>query len=106
MKCVFSNRTFAAISGCIPLLVQFTQTDKDTETCKKALQALHNLVNAQPDEKCRKRESRVLKLLDQLREYTESLKNKSNSSLASAVENPEGIHWFFIIITCIQHNIF
>nr|CAH7717003.1 unnamed protein product [Callosobruchus chinensis] len=62
-------------SGCIPLLVQLVQSDRDGETRKKASQALHNLVNSQPDEKLRKRESRVLKLLDQCRAYTEALRN-------------------------------
>ncbi|CAH2002843.1 unnamed protein product [Acanthoscelides obtectus] len=62
-------------SGCIPLLVQLVQSDRDAETRRKASQALHNLVNSQPDEKLRKRESRVLKLLDQCRAYTEALRN-------------------------------
>ncbi|CAG9858226.1 unnamed protein product [Phyllotreta striolata] len=62
-------------SGCIPLLVQLVQSDRDGDTRKKAAQALHNLVHSQPDEKLRKRESRVLKLLEHCRAYTEVLKN-------------------------------
>ncbi|XP_060525478.1 adenomatous polyposis coli protein-like isoform X2 [Cylas formicarius] len=60
-------------SGCIPLLVQLVQSDKDEDTRKKAAQALHNLVNSQPDEKIRKRESRILKLLEHARAYVEAL---------------------------------
>ncbi|XP_050306295.1 adenomatous polyposis coli protein-like isoform X2 [Anthonomus grandis grandis] len=61
-------------SGCIPLLVQLVQSDKDNETRKKAAQALYNLVNSQPDEKIKKREIRVLKLLEDARRYIECLK--------------------------------
>lgn len=61
-------------SGCIPLLVQLVQSDKDCETRTKASQALQNLINAQPDEKIRKREVRIFKLLEQIREYTEALR--------------------------------
>ncbi|XP_066257958.1 adenomatous polyposis coli homolog isoform X2 [Euwallacea similis] len=61
-------------SGCIPLLVQLVQSDKESENRKKAAQALHNLVNSQPDEKIRKREVRILKLLEDTRRYIECLK--------------------------------
>lgn len=60
--------------GCIPLLVQLVQSDRDSGTRKKAAQALHNLVNLQSDEKLRKRESRVLKLLEHCRSYTEAIR--------------------------------
>lgn len=50
------------------------QSDKDNETRTKAAQALENLINAQPDEKVRKREVRIFKLLEQVREYTEALR--------------------------------
>lgn len=66
-----------SLTGCIPLLVQLVQSDKDADTRKKASQALHNLIYAQPDEKLKKRESRVLKLLEQARLYTEALKNNT-----------------------------
>ncbi|KAJ3640661.1 hypothetical protein Zmor_027209 [Zophobas morio] len=62
-------------SGCIPLLVQMVQSDKDPEARKKASQALQNLVHSQPDEKLRKREVRVFKLLENTRGYTEALRN-------------------------------
>ncbi|XP_030746135.1 adenomatous polyposis coli protein-like isoform X2 [Sitophilus oryzae] len=81
-------------SGCIPLLVQLVQSDKDNETRRKASQALHNLVNSQPDEKVRKREARILKLLEHARNYVEYLKNGvefelevSGGSVGSSSEN-------------------
>lgn len=68
-------------AGCIPLLVQLVQSDKDSDTRRKASQALHNLVNSQPDEKLRKRECRVLKLLEQCRTYTEAMRNNTDYEL-------------------------
>ncbi|KAK9874744.1 hypothetical protein WA026_005556 [Henosepilachna vigintioctopunctata] len=62
-------------SGCIPLLVQLVQSDRDTETRKKASKALHNLVHSQPDEKLKKRETRILKLLETVCAYNEALLN-------------------------------
>ncbi|XP_045467801.1 uncharacterized protein LOC123676128 isoform X2 [Harmonia axyridis] len=62
-------------SGCIPLLVQLVQSDRDSETRKKATKALHNLVQSQPDEKLRKREIRILKLLETVCAYNEALLN-------------------------------
>ncbi|KAK4883631.1 hypothetical protein RN001_006950 [Aquatica leii] len=62
-------------SGCIPLLVQLVQSDKDADTRKKAAEALNNLISSNTDEKLRKRETRVLKLLEQIRLYTSHLHN-------------------------------
>lgn len=76
-------------SGCIPLLVQLVQSDRDGDTRTKAAQALHNLVHSQPDEKLRKRESRVLKLLDHCRAYTEALKNNMDFQLMESSSNSE-----------------
>lgn len=50
------------------------QSDKDCDTRTKASQALQNLISAQPDEKIRKREVRIFRLLEQVREYTEALR--------------------------------
>lgn len=61
------------VTGCIPLLVQLVQSDKEPETRIKANQALQNLINAQPDERIRKREIRIFKLLEQARLHTEAL---------------------------------
>lgn len=53
--------------------MQLVQSDKDQETRRRASQALFNLVYAQPDEKLRKRETKVYKLLEHMRFYTEAL---------------------------------
>ncbi|KAK9877635.1 hypothetical protein WA026_019305 [Henosepilachna vigintioctopunctata] len=42
---------------------------------KKASKALQNSVKSQPDEKARKREMKILSLLEVITDYTESLKN-------------------------------
>lgn len=89
-------RLFLTVLGCIPLLVQLVQSDRDGDTRKKAAQALHNLVNSQSDEKLRKRESRVLKLLEQCRNYTEALrKNLEYEQLECSTSTSEGIFFFF-----------
>lgn len=82
-------------SGCIPLLVQLVQSDKDVDTRKKASQALHNLVYSQPDEKIRKREIRLLKLLEQIRAYVDSLKNNTEYVPEGAIS--EGSRFFFVL---------
>lgn len=62
-------------SGCIPLLVQLIHSPElDKEVRSRAAEALHNIVHAQIDEKRRRREVRVLKLLQQVREYCDELK--------------------------------
>lgn len=61
--------------------MQLVQSDKNCETQKKAAQALHNLVHSNPDEKLKKRETRVLKLLEEIRAYSEYLLNKSDEAL-------------------------
>ncbi|CAG9838038.1 unnamed protein product [Diabrotica balteata] len=74
-------------SGCIPLLVQLVQSDRDGDTRTKAAQALHNLVHSQPDEKLRKRESRILKLLEHCRAYIEAVKNNMDFQPAEKSED-------------------
>lgn len=54
--------------------MQLVQSDKECDTRMKASQALQNLINAQPDEKIRKREIRIFKLLEQAREYIDALR--------------------------------
>ncbi|PSN58422.1 hypothetical protein C0J52_02807 [Blattella germanica] len=46
----------------------------DVETRQRAAQALHNMVHSHPDDKRGRREARVLRLLEQVREYCESLR--------------------------------
>lgn len=70
---MFFRFIYFVFLGCVSLLVQLVHSDKDSNTRKKASQALQNLITAQPDEKLRKRESKVLKLLEQIRMYNEAL---------------------------------
>ncbi|KAF5273389.1 hypothetical protein FQA39_LY07406 [Lamprigera yunnana] len=77
-------------SGCIPLLVQLVQSDKDADTRKKASQALNNLVSSNTDEKLRKRETRVLKLLEQMRLYIDYLQNRNDVRLESLPVSEDG----------------
>ncbi|XP_071492084.1 adenomatous polyposis coli protein-like isoform X1 [Diadema antillarum] len=70
-------------SGCIPLLIHILHgTDQESvlgnfrgsqkaRAC--ASTALHNIVHLNPDEKRRKQEGRVLRLLEQIRAYCDSL---------------------------------
>lgn len=71
------------------------QSDKDSDTRKKASQALYNLVNSQPDEKIRKREIRIMKLLEDSRKYIECLKYNliyelEKSATATSEQSEEG----------------
>lgn len=66
------------------------QSDKDCETRSKASQALQNLINAQPDEKIRKREVRIYKLLEQARSYTEALRNDTKYEPDSSCVSEDG----------------
>ena len=62
-------------SGVLPLLIQLIHSPElDIEVRGRAAEALHNIVHAQTDEKRRKREAKVLKLLQQIREYSDFLK--------------------------------
>ncbi|XP_044743174.1 uncharacterized protein LOC123305506 isoform X2 [Chrysoperla carnea] len=80
-------------SGCIPLLVQLVHSECDALTRQQASQALHNLVQAQPDERLLRRETRVLKLLEQIRIYCENIVDEktpdtpSTSEISSDKEN-------------------
>ncbi|XP_076044562.1 uncharacterized protein LOC143027230 isoform X2 [Oratosquilla oratoria] len=65
-------------SGCLPLLIQLLHGgDGDPaptrETRLRAAQALHNIVHSHPDDKRGRRESRVLRLLEQIRDYSDYL---------------------------------
>jgi adenomatosis polyposis coli protein len=73
-----NRETCAALrrSGCIPLLVQIMHSDPDLAARKKAGQALHNVVHCHPDDKAGRREARVLRLIEQLIEYCDSLREK------------------------------
>lgn len=65
-------------SGCLPLLIQLLHGgDGDVaptrETRLRAAQALHNIVHSHPDDKRGRREARVLRLLEQIRDYSDYL---------------------------------
>lgn len=62
-------------SGCLPLLVQLIHAPgQDPDTRDRAMQALHNVVHAKSDERAGRREARVLRFLEQLRDYCQSLR--------------------------------
>ncbi|XP_015513047.2 uncharacterized protein LOC107219364 isoform X2 [Neodiprion lecontei] len=62
-------------SGCLPLLVQLIHAPgQDPETRDRASQAIHNIVHSRGEERAGRREARVLRLLEQLRDYCQSLR--------------------------------
>lgn len=66
-------------SGCIPLLVQLMQLDKDSDTRNKAARAICNLISSQPDERIRKREIKIFRLLEEIKNYTEELRTGNSA---------------------------
>ncbi|XP_018399631.1 PREDICTED: uncharacterized protein LOC108777290 [Cyphomyrmex costatus] len=62
-------------SGCLPLLVQLIHAPgQNPDTRDRAMQALHNVVHAKSDERAGRREARVLRFLEQLRDYCQNLR--------------------------------
>ncbi|XP_011058718.1 PREDICTED: uncharacterized protein LOC105148599 isoform X2 [Acromyrmex echinatior] len=62
-------------SGCLPLLVQLIHAPgQNPDTRSRAMQALHNVVHAKSDERASRREARVLRFLEQLRDYCQNLR--------------------------------
>lgn len=62
-------------SGCLPLLVQLIHAPgQDVDTRERAARALHNVIHARSDEKVGRREARVLRLLEQVRDYCQALR--------------------------------
>ncbi|XP_044013001.1 protein PF14_0175-like isoform X2 [Aphidius gifuensis] len=67
-------------SGCLPLLIQLIHArGQDIETRERASQALHNVIHARCDEKVGRREVRVLRLLEQIRDYCQMLRISLNT---------------------------
>lgn len=79
-------------SGCLPLLIQLLHgSERDQvlsehrssanvkwavrEARRRASQALHNIVHAHPDDRRGRREARVLRLLEQIRDYSDFLRD-------------------------------
>ncbi|KAI8421245.1 hypothetical protein MSG28_008302 [Choristoneura fumiferana] len=56
-------------AGCIPLLVQLIHSKVPRETRDRAAKALRNIIHTQTDDKSGRREARVWRLLEQVREY-------------------------------------
>ncbi|GFV05559.1 adenomatous polyposis coli protein [Trichonephila clavipes] len=61
--------------GCLPLLIELLHdgVGGSSEVRKNATQVLHNLVFSQPDDKRARREGRVLRYLEEIREYSDKL---------------------------------
>ncbi|XP_053598046.1 uncharacterized protein LOC103575404 isoform X2 [Microplitis demolitor] len=63
-------------SGCLPLLIQLIHTPgQNQEIRERASRALHNVILARSDEKIGRREVRVLRLLEQIRDYCQMLRS-------------------------------
>jgi adenomatosis polyposis coli protein len=78
------------VAGCLPLLVQLLHApDSDTDVRQRASLALHNMVRSNPDDKRARREARVLRLLEQVREYCDSLREMINA--AAPAEDRQGL---------------
>ncbi|KAL0881341.1 hypothetical protein ABMA27_001221 [Loxostege sticticalis] len=56
-------------AGCIPLLVQLIHSKVPRDTRDRAAKALRNIIHTQTDDKAGRREARVWRLLEQVREY-------------------------------------
>lgn len=72
------NREMCTIlrqSGCISLLVQIIHTEPNDELRQKqCLQTLHNIIHCNADDKAGRRETRVIKLIEQLFDYCDALR--------------------------------
>lgn len=80
-------------SRCIPLLVQLLHIDPShpdnprpaRPVRARAARSLHNIVHAHPSDKHCKREAKVLKLLEVLRQYCDFLRDVLEASVGSGV---------------------
>ncbi|XP_051159585.1 adenomatous polyposis coli protein-like isoform X2 [Leptopilina boulardi] len=76
-------------SGCLPLLVQLIHAPgQNHETRERASRALHNIIQARSDERTGRREVRVLRLLEQLRDYCQSLRLSLESTRDDLERHP------------------
>jgi len=93
-----ANCDMMRTSRCIPLLVQLLHTDpKHPENPRPARQvrtraarSLHNIVHAHPNDKHCKREAKVLKLLEVLRQYCDFLRDALASNARGEVVSGRG----------------
>ncbi|XP_050074355.1 uncharacterized protein LOC126561963 [Anopheles maculipalpis] len=72
-------------SGCVPLLVHIIHNEPNEVARRNARQALVNVVRCNGDEGAARRELKVLRLIDQLIDYTDLLKEQTRES----TQNPE-----------------
>lgn len=74
-------------SGCISLLVQIIHSEPTDEIRQKqCLQALHNIINCNADDKAGRRENRIIKLLEQLFDYCDALRLILRNELSDDVD--------------------
>uniref|UniRef100_A0A1Q3FWR5 Putative beta-catenin-binding protein apc n=1 Tax=Culex tarsalis TaxID=7177 RepID=A0A1Q3FWR5_CULTA len=69
-------------SGCIPLLVQIIHNDPNETARRNARQSLNNVIGCHPDDKAGRREVKVLKLIEQLVDYSDQLRDYSETDSA------------------------
>lgn len=74
-------------SRCIPLLVQMIHFESDDVTKQQAREALKNVVNYHPDDKAGRRESKVLRYIEQIMDYCEVLRKSQENGNEAAVES-------------------
>uniref|UniRef100_A0A182M7N8 Protein zer-1 homolog-like C-terminal domain-containing protein n=1 Tax=Anopheles culicifacies TaxID=139723 RepID=A0A182M7N8_9DIPT len=67
-------------SGCVPLLVHIIHNEPNEVARRNARHALVNVVRCNADEGSARRELKVLRLIDQLIDYTDLLKEQSRDS--------------------------
>ncbi|XP_030369240.1 adenomatous polyposis coli protein [Scaptodrosophila lebanonensis] len=79
-------------SDCIQLLVQILHSNDAITTARRcAGQALQNIVHSNPEEKDRQREIKVLRLLDQILDYSNFLRTQLQSG-GEAIADDEDRH--------------
>ncbi|XP_011208588.2 uncharacterized protein LOC105229824 [Bactrocera dorsalis] len=76
-------------AGCVPLLVQMMHSDGDDSVRKCASMALHNVVHSHMDEKTARRETKVLRLLEQILDYCNFLKTLLQSGGEAIADDSE-----------------
>ncbi|XP_058827481.1 uncharacterized protein LOC131687416 [Topomyia yanbarensis] len=87
-----NRETCSALRCSIPLLVQIIHNDPNETARKNARQALNNVVCCHPDDKAGRREVRVMKLIEQLIDYSDLLRDYTEESpleVRDVIEDPE-----------------
>ncbi|XP_058444206.1 uncharacterized protein LOC131425919 [Malaya genurostris] len=87
-----NRETCSALRCSIPLLVQIIHNDPNETARKNARLALNNVVCCHPDDKAGRREVRVMKLIEQLIDYSDLLRDYSDESpleVRDIIEDPE-----------------